>query len=106
MKTLLPIFLAAASAFSTPAIAADRTPDVRVAYGDLQLAGQTGRAALDRRIAAAIDRSCEVDARARTLSERIAAKRCVAAKQSEVAPARAAVLAAHSAPERLAVAGR
>jgi UrcA family protein len=101
--TKFAIFLAiAASALSTPAFAAERTPDVRVAYGDLELAGASGRATLDRRISDAINASCGVDARSVVLSERRAAQRCVSAKQAEVAPARAAALASRGAPERVA----
>ena len=93
----------AASALSTPATAAERTADIRVAYVDLQLASEAGRAALDRRISAAIDLSCGVDERVQNLHERRAALRCIHAKQAEVAPARAAVLAARGAPARVAV---
>ncbi|MCA1661482.1 MAG: UrcA family protein [Novosphingobium sp.] len=103
--TKFAIFLAiAASALSTPAYAAERTPDVRVAYGDLKLAGASGRATLDQRIAAAIDASCGVDARSIVLSERRAAQRCIIAKRAEVAPARAAALSTRGAPERIAAA--
>ena len=100
--TKFAIFLAiAASALSTPTVAAERTADIRVAYADLQLASKAGRAALDRRITAAIGLSCGVDERVQNLHERRAVLRCIHAKQAEVAPARAAVLAAYGAQDRV-----
>ena len=101
--TKFAIFLAiAASTISTPSFAAQRTADVRVAYADLQLASEAGRATLDRRINAAIDLSCGVDERVQNLHERRAVLRCIRAKQAEVAPVRAAVLAAYGARDRVA----
>ena len=104
-KLSLLIALAAAS-LATPTLAAERTPDAKVAYADLHIASATGQAALDRRISTAIDASCGVDVSVQDLAERLAAKHCVRAKQAEVAPARAAVLASRSAPERFATANR
>ena len=99
-------FAFAAASLSTPALAAERTADTHVAYADLQLASASGREALDRRISKAIDASCGVDDSSRQLAERRAAKGCVSAKHSEVAPARAAVLASYAGAERFAAATR
>jgi UrcA family protein len=97
-------FAFTAVTFSTVADAAPVTATAHVAHGDLQLSDARGRALLDRRLAQAIDISCGVDNEVRSLAERRAAKRCVLAKQAEVAPARAAALASYGVPERLAAA--
>ena len=103
--TKFAVFLAlAASVLSTPVSAAERSPDVRVAHSDLQLATAAGRATLDQRISKAIDSSCRTDERIFSLSDKRAAKRCVKAKQAEVAPARAAALASRGVPARVAAA--
>ena len=106
MKSLALILAIAftATTFSTVADAAPVTAAAHVAHSDLKLSDARGRAVLDRRLAQAIDTSCGVDTDARSLVERRAAKRCVQAKQAEVAPARAAALASYGVAERLAAA--
>lgn len=47
-----------AIALATPVAAQDAAPDIHVAYQDLNLASRDGVRVLDRRIAAAIERSC------------------------------------------------
>lgn len=106
MKKLTLAFALAAAALSTPGFATGHTPTVHVAYSDLRLADANAREVLDRRISTAIDSACGVDVQTRALAEQRASRRCVQAKQAEVAPLRAAALASHGVPLRVASTGR
>ena len=86
---------------STPAMAQDVTPDIRVAYRDLNLASPDGVRVLDHRIALAVDRACpnEVHTDIRSALE---IARCRHDKTVEAAGARDRVLAAAQSATRVA----
>lgn len=76
------MFAGAAISLSAPAAAA--TPvSIEVSFADLNLASEQGIAALDRRLARAIDAVCDRD-RARTLQEMAKARECIAETRDEV----------------------
>lgn len=78
---------------SGSAIAQQSLPDVRVAYGDLDLASPDGVATLDHRLNAAIHAACPDYSNAADLTAIRAARTCRAAKGQEIASARDLALA-------------
>lgn len=87
--------LAAAVLASVPALAAEqRTPDVRVYYGDLDLSDPADVARLDGRLARAVNAVCPSANGVRELSRLRTIGLCRSAKRAEVAPLRERALAA------------
>ena len=82
-----------ALAASTPALAQEMTTETRVGYGDLNLRSETGVKTLKYRVARAIDKACGVE-RGSIIADNIATKRCLVAKQAQVAPQVSDALAA------------
>jgi UrcA family protein len=84
--TLLLAIAAAAVIAPSASIAQDSAPSVRVAYHDLNLATEIGRARFDRRIAAAAKRVCPT-ADVRDIAALLASKTCVAETYAKTQPA-------------------
>jgi UrcA family protein len=107
LKTMIrTLALAAAVLASVPAMAADRTADVRVYYGDLDLSNPAAIRTLDRRLGSAVNSVCPDDNGVGDLSRLRAIALCRAAKSAEVAPLRAAALASAANGRATAVAAR
>ena len=93
MKTLALAFALSFATTGAPALA--EGPDTRtvaVQTSDLNLRSVDGRAVLDRRLGAAIDKVCAVH-KTPGLPAWIRFRKCVEAKQAEVQPLRDAVIA-------------
>jgi UrcA family protein len=96
-KILQAAALAAAVLASVPGMAAETAPaQVKVYYGDLDLSDQVGIQTLDRRLARAIKDVCPSDNGVREMSRLRTISLCRTAKQAEIAPVRASVIAAAS----------
>lgn len=106
LKTLLQaVALAAAVLASSPALAQEKLPDVRVYYGDLNLSDPAGIRALDRRLTNAVEAVCPSDNGVREMSELRVIHKCRADKHAEIAPLREAALA-HAGEKSFAVLAR
>jgi UrcA family protein len=90
-----------AIALATPAAAQGVSPDVHVAYQDLNLASPAGVRVLDRRIALAVERSC-ADTGHADLRTAIAIAQCRHDKGIAAAGERDRVLAAAQSATRVA----
>jgi len=90
-----------AIALATPAAAQGVSPDIRVAYGDLNLASPDGVRVLDRRIAMAVERSC-ADMAHTDLRTTLAIAQCRQDKRAAAAGERDRVLAAAYSATRVA----
>lgn len=102
---MLKIALSAAllvAALPVPAFAQERLPDVRVYYGDLDLADPAAVRILDRRLARAAAAACPSDAGLSELSRRRVIADCRKAKRASVATQRQSALAAATAKNTLA----
>jgi UrcA family protein len=77
---------------SVPALAQPSEPIIRIAYGDLNLATDSGVKALDRRIASAIDGACPDEPHADLQTERVR-DHCRRERLSEVVAQRSRALA-------------
>lgn len=88
------VFAAALLAIGAPlpALAQSSEPDIHVAYGDLNLATDSGVKELDRRIASAIDRACPASPHA-DLRTKLAMDQCRRERLSEVVAQRSRALA-------------
>lgn len=94
---MLKIALAAAfvaAALPAPVLAQDSLPDVRVYYGDLDLADPAAVRTFDRRLANAVDAACPSDAGLREVDRLQAIKACRTNKLASVAALRQSALAA------------
>lgn len=100
-KSILPFALLLAGVHAAPA-QADMPRDVRVTYGDLNLASKSGTRELDRRISRAIDEVCSFAAAEPGRTAALAEKQCRARKQGEVATQREAALASARTPVNVA----
>ena len=63
MRFTLPLI--ALAALAAPAVAADETVEVRIAYGDVDVTTAEGRAAIEARIAAKLRKACAIPAASR-----------------------------------------
>lgn len=87
---------ALALAMLAPATAMAETVSIPVRYGDLNLASKEGRAAFDRRIAAASRQICGSADTEKNLTRRSAVKKCNAEVRQSAEPARMAAILAKS----------
>jgi UrcA family protein len=94
LKTPLPAALAAAVVASSPALAQEKLPDVRVCYGDLDLADPEAIRTVERRLNNAVKAVCPSDKGLREITQLRMIGSCLAAKCAEIAPLRATPLAA------------
>ena len=88
MKIFAIVAFTAASVIATAATAEPTRADVSVSYADLNLASPAGQASLARRIDAAANATCSVDANQRDLTLKRNSARC---HDAAVSGARAAV---------------
>jgi UrcA family protein len=86
--------LAAAVLASSPALAQEKLPDIRVYYGDLDLSDPVGIRTFDRRLNNAVEAVCPSDNGVRELSAVRIIRKCRADKRAEIAPLRKTALAA------------
>lgn len=102
MKKLVLAFALSLAATGSPALA--EGPDVRtvaVQTSDLNLLSEHGRATLDNRLAAAIDKVCAVH-KTPGLPAWIRFRKCVEAKTKEIQPLRDAAVAQACSGSRIA----
>lgn len=93
MKKLALVFALSLAAIGAPALAeGPNTRSVAVSTSDLNLGTEQGRATLDRRLNAAIDKVCGVH-KTPGLPAWIRFRKCVEAKQAEIRPLRDAAIA-------------
>lgn len=92
--TALSLALVLAAAVATPALAGE----ARVSWKDLDLSSETGKAELDRRIAAAAQKVCTLDIVTGQLVRRSPSKSCLAEASDRIS----SQIAARTAPDRLA----
>lgn len=88
-KSIVTVLAALTASIAVPATAEEVS--VTVAFGDLNLASPAGRATLDKRIAAAVNRVC-AQAERRDLAGRMAWDECKAATLADAMEQLAAVL--------------
>ncbi|MDG2533129.1 UrcA family protein [Sphingomonas sp. HITSZ_GF] len=101
MKTLIPLALILSpAAIPLAAKAQQADAGVRVSYADLDLSRAADRAALDRRLARALDRACPVE-RPGYLTQSPEALRCQALARQQIAEARQQALAQRSGAVRI-----
>jgi UrcA family protein len=91
-RLLLPVALVAIG-LSGNAVAQDKTPDVAVSYGDLDLTTTKGVSTLDRRLDHAIAASCPSDGGIADMDRLRSIRECRATKRQEVASLRSVALA-------------
>ncbi|MCW1429665.1 UrcA family protein [Novosphingobium sp. JCM 18896] len=83
-----------AAVLPAPVLAQDNLPDVRVYYGDLDLADPAAVRTFDRRLANAVEAACPSDAGLREVTRLREIAACRTAKQASVATLRQSALAA------------
>ena len=95
MRPVLIILAAVAAVAPSGASARAEPPSVRVAYGDLDLSTQSGRAHFDRRIAAAVRRVCPAGSVRDLLRSQIS-RRCLAETRARTAERVVAAMASRT----------
>lgn len=101
MKTaLIPLALILSPAAIPLAKAQTEASAVHVSYADLDLSRAAGRAALDRRLAKALDQVCPAE-RPGLLTQAPEALRCQAATRQQIAEARQQALASRGSVVRI-----
>ena len=93
MSRLLLAPLLLSLGFAAPALAEDRMPDIRVDYRDLNLQTPEGVAQFDRRLNAAIERSCPNADTGVELRQQMIAFKCHKAKRADLSVRRAEAIA-------------